>query len=755
MADHHLNADQIAFLSALESCESKGKGRELTYGEISDLVDGNLPEAIRNALLQTLSQSKDNRLELARAILEGSRTTNSLPANLRTSSYALPVESAIIGRTREISEIRSLLNNEERYVNLVGSSGIGKSRLARAVARKGERKYSGVYYFSGQACQSVRDLRSAIALALGSPLLDDGCPVPVTLRALFIIDGAIRKPELAAFCEQLIGGTLHLSIICTSRVSIGAGRTYTVKPLDCDSSPGDESESVSLLMSIARQARQRAFGLGAEQLAVVARRVGGIPLALSLAAGCLASQSFADFESGFSRAARSAFVVSDRSTTEIPLKQILMHSFSSLSQHERNVLRCVSVLEGEFSLDEAVIVGAPVKTSPEDIEHLAGLGFIEQSEPGHKLFRIHDAILEFLTRSERSIDEMLIQSEAQLAHFGLFATRAQELGALMTQGKWDTGVGAIFSNTPNFRKATKYASNHDEPEQIAKLADGLARTYLEAGFLNDFEALTRIASISARKSRNMGLLARMLGLQGALASRRSQAQECERLWQERLEIGKITGDVFTACDALTDLAWHAFEQSELDQSLLYLSEAEVLAKKAMVPELVATAQVIRARISYAMGQTELATLHLQTCEETIKGCSNRDLLMFVYQALTSAYEEVSNVAMAQRSCLKLLSEAAAGHRAILIGWALRRLAPMFEQSGQLALAGQGLVAAEKVHGEYDTKHRDLATLALSNFESRFGQELAVELADAKLASWPTLVQTILDKAFRQQSRNTT
>jgi tetratricopeptide (TPR) repeat protein len=559
----------------------------------------------------------------------------------------------------------------------------------------------------------------------------------------------MRKPEFTEFFELMLAGTLHLHIICTSRVSIGAGRTYTVKSLDCDSSLGEKSESVSLLLSFARHAKQRAFGLGTEQLAMVARRVSGIPLALGLAAGCLASQSFADFESGFGNAGRSPFVLAERFTTELPLRQILMHSFALLSQHERNVMRCVSVLEGEFSLDEAVIVGSPVNTSSQDVEHLAGIGFIEQSEPGHKLFRVHDAILEFLTKSARSIDEMLIQSQAQSAHFGLFASHAQEFGVLMAEGKWDIGVGAIFKCTPNFRRATKYASNHDEPEQIAKLADGLARTYLEAGFLSDFESLSKIASISARKSGDLGLLSRMLGLQGALASRRSQAQECEHLWQERLSIGKASGDVFTASDALTDLAWHAYEQAELDKALTYLDEAEVLAHEANVPELVATAQVIKSRIEQAMGQLELATLNLHRCEETIKECSNRDLLMFVYQALTSAYEEVANPAMAQNTCLKLLSEAAAGHRAILVGWALRRLAPLFEQTGQLVLAGQGLVAAEKVHGEYDTKHRDLAALALSDFESRFGEGLKTELALAKLATWPTLVQTILDKASRQ------
>ncbi|MEQ1822268.1 MAG: hypothetical protein ABL949_07150 [Fimbriimonadaceae bacterium] len=743
MDDFKLSPDQVAFLSAIESRYPEAPGT-LTGAELTELLANKLPDSIRNANLQALNQSSDNRKHLVKLALADRE-------RIESRRYSIPLEPSIVGRTEEQKEIIAMLGNRTRLVNIVGTGGIGKSRLARAVGEKLTKKGLGTFYFTDQTCQSVSDLKVAMALALGSPVLDSDCPVEATMHALLIVDGVPGTAGFAEFFEDLINSTLNVIVLCTSRVPISPhlGTIYQLGSLKHEGAPGKASEAVSLLLRRARATRQHTADLSAERLGLVAKRLSGIPLALGLAAGCLARQSFEDFEVRFENAGRSAFVQSERSTTATPLRQILMHSFSTLSPHERHVLRCISVLSGQFSLDDALFVGSPAKATPDDLEHLVGCGFVESADVDNQAFRIHDAILEFLMQSEPSIEEIAVHTEAQSAHLNLFANRAQELGTVVAEGKWESGLGAIFEKSNDFRKATKYAQDQEEATHIAQLADGLARTYFEAGFLSDFEMLTNAACESARKSGDFALLSRMLGLQGALASRRSESEVCERLWQERLEIARSTGDVHTASDALTDLAWHAYEQKAEGMGLQYLDEAESLARNAGIPELVATAQVIRARIANSSGQASVARTNLILCEESLKSCSDRDLLVFVYQGLSIAYEELSEFEKAQHFRLKLLTEAVNGHRVILIGWTLRRLAPRFEQSGNLDLAAQGLVAASKVHAEYDTQHRELATLELQDFENRYGRSLGTELAAARTSSWQSLVQTILDRAFHQ------
>jgi hypothetical protein len=125
---------------------------------------------------------------------------------------------------------------------------------------------------------------------------------------------------------------------------------------------------------------------------------------------------------------------------------------------------------------------------------------------------------------------------------------------------------------------------------------------------------------------------------------------------------------------------------------------------------------------------------------------NRELLLFVHQSIAMAYRLLQMPEEERDAILHLLREASEGHRAVLTGWALRHLAPLYEERGDFLSAAKAHVAAVAVHGEYATKHRHAATKAFEEFKARH-RNLEDVLPELSNTPWQELV-TALSPAIR-------
>ena len=209
-----------------------------------------------------------------------------------------PAPSRLIGRQADVATVKRGLA-AARLVTVVGTGGVGKSRLVTEIGRHLARsRPGGVWWVE---CGSVEDdslLPAAVASSVGVPDTDDGgrggwADVLEHLgprRAMLVFDGAERHQTAVT---DLVGSILeacpHVRVLVTSRqpLHLAAERVHRLQPLPVDAAPGpDVGPAVELFCERAAAAGVTVPMDGAERAVVeaICRRLDGLPLALEIAA---------------------------------------------------------------------------------------------------------------------------------------------------------------------------------------------------------------------------------------------------------------------------------------------------------------------------------------------------------------------------------------------------------------------------------------------------------------------------------------
>jgi|GEM_PF-6778622 len=737
MPSRKLTAEEIARLAAEESSR-RPLYPEPEAGQLVAFCLGALDEPAVKALVRASSAVDSIRYRLTEAFrivreLEaGTIVLNPEPfareiveawtlSRAKPRHNIAPDSRPFVGREVEQARLReALVEGRTRLVALVGAGGMGKSRLARKVALENlDRFPDGVWQLDCALFAKPADMYGAIAKCLGLESADSALPALASKRLLLILDGLEKAPSLRKELPRLLEAN-GVQVLTTShaKTRLPGETVYRLAPMK------KEGAAVDLFVAAARQV-MRDFQLTARntlQVQTLCKRLMGVPLALTIAAGCLAQQDVPDLLRTYDSGAPAA----------PSMRQSIVQSFRLLSVQDRQNLRRLGVFAGPFTVADAeAVLGGHLQAVLSNLE-LRGL--LEPGEGG--TYRLLDSVGDYLAEIAPDAGEQAALDACLVRHTAHYARRATEIGALMAKGQWALGTAELGRSNANVRQAIRQAVRANDPVALTQLADGISRTYFEAGYLADFEALTNAAS----RLGDDALRIRLLGLQGALASLRGDEAACERLWKRRLRLAKREGDVYAIADSLTDLAWQRVELDDVPKALDYLDEALTRSEQAEIWELVATAHVIRARIFARTGDTDSARRWMVETEETLPKCDVRELLLFVYQSMGIVYKALGVEQAETAAVVKLLREATEGQRAVLSGWALRELGPLFERQGRLDLAAQCFVAAVAVHNEYATRHRQRAEEAYAAFRER---NPAVPVSDLESQPWETIVREVV------------
>ena len=298
--------------------------------------------------------------------------------------------SELIGRDDELAEVVSLMG-AHRLVTLTGAGGIGKTRLAVAVARELRPNFAdGVWLAQFSSLADPKLVPATVAAAVGLGLGGEASVQSVAQalagrRLLLVLDTCEHVIEIAAsMAEAALGVGSELRILATSRELLKAEGewVYRVSPLavpTADVEQGDclEYGAIRLFLERARAADPR-FAPNrppVESIAAICRRLDGIPLAIELAAARAAALGVEGLAARLDD--RFCLLTGGRRTALLrhqTLRATLDWSYELLTEPERVILRRLAVFAGPFSLEAtiAVAVAPETKLAPV-VESLASL----------------------------------------------------------------------------------------------------------------------------------------------------------------------------------------------------------------------------------------------------------------------------------------------------------------------------------------------------------------------------------------------
>ncbi len=194
----------------------------------------------------------------------------------------------LIGRDEVVDEITQLIDAGAAVVTVVGPGGMGKTRCAVEAARRAVTRCEGLVDLSG--ITAADELGIHLAGSLGAPGRDD--PVAAIAdqlagrRCCVLLDNAEQVEGGAAVIGRLAEHCPTVTWLVTSRTELGldAERVIRLQPLDHEATPGEVSPASSLLASAARRRGVQVRGDAWPVIDRIAAAIGGIPLALELAA---------------------------------------------------------------------------------------------------------------------------------------------------------------------------------------------------------------------------------------------------------------------------------------------------------------------------------------------------------------------------------------------------------------------------------------------------------------------------------------
>jgi non-specific serine/threonine protein kinase len=405
--------------------------------------------------------------------------------------------TSFVGRDRELDEIRRALGGgpgdapATRLLTLTGPGGIGKTRLALAVAALVIAQYpDGVWMVD--LAPEVDDARvpQAIAVALGiseepdSPLLDTLALTLQDKRLLLVLDDCERLVGgAAAAVEALLRGAPGLQVLATSRQALGVpGETvWRVPPLRlppraprrpaAEAAEGGADElvrydAVRLFLERAR-ANRLAFSLTRENAATLVslcRRLDGLPLALELAAARVRVLSVEQIAARLDDRFR---LLTGGSRTAPARQQTLLAtvewSYDLLPAAERRLFGRLSVFAAGWTLGAAEAVCAGEGIDPADVLDLLSqlvdksLVVVEEEDGGDEVrYRLLETLREY-ARSRLAGEGPEARAAVRRRHAAWFLdfaeTAAPELGG-SAQSRW---LNRLEAEQENLRQALRWA----------------------------------------------------------------------------------------------------------------------------------------------------------------------------------------------------------------------------------------------------------------------------------------------------------
>ncbi|MFE2737461.1 AAA family ATPase [Streptomyces sp. NPDC059349] len=427
------------------------------------------------------------------------------------------VPGPLVGRERESRDLRALLENH-RLVTVAGEVGVGKSRLAaEAVAEAVAHEVGECVLGVGKGRPAAEAVAGVGAQGAGPRVVvvrwpegrqdagsDAGPGSPVSLTAavmeaaagvhgrrgtagvgavadrlraadvlLFLDDVDPVHAECVGMVQTLLEFVPSLRVLVTARRPLGLGGEAVLRLAPLSAEPTDEHRTAPAMKLFLDRFLERAgAGFDADDsdlssVADICRYVGGLPLAVELAAEQAARSSVGEVAERLKEHQCWLSAPDMAAPRHRSLRDAVAAAYVLCDRDERIVWARASILAGGFDESTAAFVcaggGLAPARVPACLTRLAGVGVLTPvRDPGgirEPRYRMAPAAHDFGGERLREAREFEVAAERRAIHFHRVAALAESLWSLGSQPQ---AVRLVLAEAEGLRAMLEYAPRQPE-----------------------------------------------------------------------------------------------------------------------------------------------------------------------------------------------------------------------------------------------------------------------------------------------------